>query len=90
MLTFYFVDPSTRIPSTELVPPQQQDWWIDDVLPSEPRRNLPHLVVDDIMNKGDFPISLEEAKKARLQVHPDDYSQDISVELFEPEGYFEC
>ncbi|KAJ2258438.1 hypothetical protein GGI13_000611 [Coemansia sp. RSA 455] len=32
MLTFYFVDPSTRIPSTEIVPPQQQDWSFEDIL----------------------------------------------------------
>ncbi|KAJ2059565.1 glycogenin glucosyltransferase [Coemansia sp. S146] len=36
MLTFYFVDPSTRIPSTEIVSPQQQDWHFEDVLAYEP------------------------------------------------------
>ncbi|KAJ2748076.1 hypothetical protein GGI19_006270, partial [Coemansia pectinata] len=63
MLTFYFVDPSTRIPSTEIVPPQQQDWHFEDVLASKPFRSLPHLVVDGIMAEVDFPISLKEAKK---------------------------
>ncbi|KAJ2061147.1 hypothetical protein GGI17_003257 [Coemansia sp. S146] len=90
MLTFYFVDPSTRIPSTELVPPQQQDWWIDDILPSEPRRSLPDLVVDDIMSKVGFPISLEEAKKLRLLARQDKTCDDVSHVLFAPEGYFEC
>ncbi|KAJ2348318.1 hypothetical protein GGH92_002869 [Coemansia sp. RSA 2673] len=50
MLTFYFVDPSTRIPSTEIVPPQQKDWWIEDILSSEPFRSLPLLVMDGIMD----------------------------------------
>ncbi|KAJ2504068.1 hypothetical protein IWW47_002697, partial [Coemansia sp. RSA 2052] len=67
MLTFYFVDPSTRIPSTEIVPPQQQEWYFEDVLASEPFRSLPHLVVDGIMDKVDFPISLKEAKQLRSQ-----------------------
>ncbi|KAJ2864229.1 hypothetical protein GGH94_003055 [Coemansia aciculifera] len=86
MLTFYFVDPSTRIPSTELVPPQQQDWWVDDVLPSEPRRSLPHLVMNDIMAKVDFPISLEEAKKIRLLARQDETCDNVTDVLFAPEG----
>ncbi|KAJ2113262.1 hypothetical protein IW146_003996 [Coemansia sp. RSA 922] len=50
MLTFYFVDPSMRIPSTEIVPPQQKDWWTEDILSSEPFRSLPLLVMDGIMD----------------------------------------
>ncbi|KAJ2754514.1 hypothetical protein GGI19_002338 [Coemansia pectinata] len=67
MLTFYVVDPSMRIPSTETVPPQQKDWWIEDVLASEPLRSLPHLVVDGIMAKVDYPVSLKHAKWIRLE-----------------------
>ncbi|KAJ2894843.1 Ribosome-releasing factor 2, mitochondrial, partial [Coemansia aciculifera] len=71
MLVFYFVDPSTRIPSTEIVPPQQQEWHFEDVLKAEPFRSLPNLVIDGIMDKMDYPISLKEAKSIRLQVHQD-------------------
>ncbi|KAJ2049662.1 hypothetical protein GGH13_008882 [Coemansia sp. S155-1] len=88
MLTFYFVDPSTRIPSTEIVPPQQQDWWVDDVLLYEPFRSLPQLVVDGIMAKVDFPISLKEAKRLRLQVHQEESCKNIACNLFEPEAAF--
>ncbi|KAJ2883486.1 hypothetical protein H4R27_002729 [Coemansia aciculifera] len=88
MLTFYFVDPSTRIPSTEIVPPQQQDWHFEDVLASKPFRSLPHLVVDGIMSEVDFPISLKEAKKLRPQVHQEEYSEDITLDFFEPNVYF--
>ncbi|KAJ2053111.1 hypothetical protein H4S04_000883 [Coemansia sp. S16] len=56
MLTFYFVDPSTRIPSTEIVPPQQLDWYFEDILEFEPFRGLPQLVMDSILAKVDFPI----------------------------------
>ncbi|KAJ1672158.1 hypothetical protein GGF38_000254 [Coemansia sp. RSA 25] len=85
MLTFYFVDPSTRIPSTEIVPPQQQEWYFEDVLACEPFRSLPHLVVDGIMDQVDFPISLREAKQLRSQVPQDTgVDKDITFELFEP------
>ncbi|KAJ2059705.1 hypothetical protein GGI17_004232 [Coemansia sp. S146] len=88
MLTFYFVDPSTRIPSTEIVPPQQQDWYFEDVLAFEPFRSLPQLVVDGILAKVDFPISLKEAKKTRLQVHQDKTSRDVISNLFETSLFF--
>ncbi|KAJ2316992.1 hypothetical protein GGI00_006877 [Coemansia sp. RSA 2681] len=85
MLTFYFVDPSTRIPSTEIVPPQQQEWHFEDILASEPFHSLPRLVVDGIMDKVDFPISLKEAKQLRSQVPQDTgVDEDIAFELFEP------
>ncbi|KAJ2871501.1 hypothetical protein GGH93_004778 [Coemansia aciculifera] len=88
MLTYYFVDPSTRIPSTEIVPPQQQDWCFEDILASEPFRSLPQLVVDGILAKVDFPISFKEAKKARLQVHQDKTSRGVITDLFEPSLFF--
>ncbi|KAJ2074980.1 hypothetical protein GGI13_001684 [Coemansia sp. RSA 455] len=68
MLTFYFVDPSTRIPSTEIAPLQQQGWYFADVLAYEPFCRLPQLIVDSILAKVDFPISLRETKKLRWQV----------------------
>ncbi|KAJ2253747.1 hypothetical protein GGI13_002531 [Coemansia sp. RSA 455] len=85
MLTFYVVDPSTRIPSTEIVPPQQQDWWKEDVLSSEPLGSLPHLIIDRIMNRVDFPIALKEAKNIRQDMTTQ-YEQrvvDISYHNFE-------
>ncbi|KAJ2031502.1 hypothetical protein IWW57_000683 [Coemansia sp. S610] len=88
MLTFFYVDPSTRIPSTEIVPPQQQDWYFQDVLTSEPFCRLPQLVVDGIMKMVDFPISLKEAKKLRPQVHQDGTSNRDSFDFFEPTSYF--
>ncbi|KAJ2868557.1 hypothetical protein GGH94_000089 [Coemansia aciculifera] len=88
MLTFYFVDPSTRIPSTELVPPQQQDWYFEDVLASEPFHSLPQLVMDGILAKVDFPISLKEAKKLCPQVHQGEYGNRITSNLFEPQVCF--
>ncbi|KAJ2640685.1 hypothetical protein GGF44_002475 [Coemansia sp. RSA 1694] len=90
MLAFYFVDPSTRIPSTEIVPPQQQEWYSEDALASEPFRSLPGLVANSTMDKIDFPISLKEAKQLRSQVSQDaGTDKDITLELFEPYFFFE-
>ncbi|KAJ2822725.1 hypothetical protein FBU31_004505, partial [Coemansia sp. 'formosensis'] len=86
MLTFYFVDPTTRIPSTEVVPPQQRDWWMEDILSHEPFRSLPHLVVDSIMNNIDYPISLKDAKKVRLEMEAEfkKKTANVSAKFFEP------
>ncbi|KAJ2443146.1 hypothetical protein GGF42_006735 [Coemansia sp. RSA 2424] len=86
MLTFYFVDPSTRIPSTEIVPPQQKDWWIEDVLSSEPFHSMPHLIIDDIMGNIEYPISLKEAKEIRqeMETKADKAKAGISSKLFNP------
>ncbi|KAJ2452443.1 hypothetical protein GGF42_004031 [Coemansia sp. RSA 2424] len=88
ILTFYFVDPATRIPSTEIVPPQQQEWYFEDILASEPFRSLPHLVVDGIMDKVDFPISLKEAKQFRPQLRQNIGIGSDAANMFEPYLYF--
>ncbi|KAJ2781915.1 hypothetical protein GGI18_003675 [Coemansia linderi] len=67
-LVFYFVDPSTRIPSTEIVPPQQQSWWAESALATSPLSKLPCLVKKGILDKVDFPISLDKAKKDRMEL----------------------
>ncbi|KAJ2821899.1 hypothetical protein GGI24_004086, partial [Coemansia furcata] len=86
MLMFYFVDPATRIPSTEVVPPQQRDWWMEDVLSHEPFRSFPLLVVDSIMNKIDYPISLKDAKQIRLEMEAEvkRKTANVSTKFFEP------
>ncbi|KAJ2476065.1 hypothetical protein EV174_005054 [Coemansia sp. RSA 2320] len=90
MLTFYFVDPATRVPSTAIVPPQQQEWWFEDALASEPFRNLPHLVLDGIANTVDFPISLGEAKRIRKEMAADlgKCNEEAAFETFEPHFFF--
>ncbi|KAJ2232424.1 hypothetical protein H4R99_007100, partial [Coemansia sp. RSA 1722] len=61
-MTMYFVDPSVRIVSTAIVPPQQKDWWVKTVS-SVPSRvsMLPLEVQDMIFNHVDIPMSFEKA-----------------------------
>ncbi|KAJ1878204.1 hypothetical protein H4R99_000361 [Coemansia sp. RSA 1722] len=61
-LTIYFVDPSVRIVSTAIVPPQQKHWWTKSVS-SVPSRvsKLPLEVQDMIFKHVDSPMSFEKA-----------------------------
>ncbi|KAJ2234444.1 hypothetical protein IWW45_003416, partial [Coemansia sp. RSA 485] len=61
-LTIYFVDPSVRIVSTSIVPPQQKDWWTKTVS-SVPSRvsKLPMEIQDMVFKHVDNPMSFERA-----------------------------
>ncbi|KAI7827737.1 hypothetical protein BX661DRAFT_143294 [Kickxella alabastrina] len=48
MLILYFVIPTDPIVSTEIVLPQQQDWWTKDVFQVEPLVKIPTLVLDTL------------------------------------------
>ncbi|KAJ2346878.1 hypothetical protein GGH91_002050 [Coemansia sp. RSA 2671] len=86
MLTLYYVDPSKHIPSTEIVLPQQRDWWMEQVLASKPLCNLPLLVVDGIMDRVDSPISLKNIKQIRLDMEAEVKKKmaSVSYKYFEP------
>ncbi|KAJ2696946.1 hypothetical protein FB645_006067 [Coemansia sp. IMI 203386] len=61
-MTMYFVDPSVRIVSTAIVPPQQKDWWTKTVS-SVPSRvsMLPSEVQEMVFKHVDSPMSFEKA-----------------------------
>ncbi|KAJ1960083.1 hypothetical protein GGI12_003993 [Dipsacomyces acuminosporus] len=86
IFAFFFIDPSTRIPSTEIVPPQQKDWWAPDALNAGPLKDLPLLVKDAINDNVDFPLSLEEAKELRLELMEErSVSNESASDYFAPE-----
>ncbi|KAJ2074989.1 hypothetical protein GGH13_000934 [Coemansia sp. S155-1] len=86
ILAFFFIDPSTRIPSTEIVPPQQQSWWIENVLSASPLGELPLLITEGILDQVDFPMSLDVAKKIRLELMEERSveNNDITENQFNP------
>ncbi|KAJ2109613.1 hypothetical protein GGI16_000653 [Coemansia sp. S142-1] len=95
MLTFYFVDPSTRIPSTEIVPPQQVEWWFEEVRSCEPFRSLPLLIVDKILNilddeAPDHILSLDDALDFRDDMVSEVWylQAEASSEIFESDFSF--
>ncbi|KAJ1734278.1 hypothetical protein LPJ61_001155 [Coemansia biformis] len=84
-LVFYFVDPSTRIPSTELVPPQQRDslnaWNTGDIVATDMYLRKSN------SNLSRFSITSEQAvlvRSAMMEEH-DRTMASLSAALFEPE-----
>ena len=71
ILALFLVDPHIRVISSANVPCQRRDWWVEEV---ERSRALPvklPLEMKEIIGNledGDFPMSLKEAKKLRLEL----------------------
>ncbi|KAJ1663464.1 hypothetical protein EV178_004942, partial [Coemansia sp. RSA 1646] len=66
MLLFHLVHPGVRLPSTSIVAPQQQDWWIKDAFATSPLKGLPRELCHMIQQKVNMPMSLEKARKKYL------------------------
>ncbi|KAJ1852389.1 hypothetical protein LPJ76_005491, partial [Coemansia sp. RSA 638] len=88
ILAFFFIDPTTRIPSTEIVPPQQREWWSETVMERGAMGRLPELVKEHIGKYVDFPISMAEAKELRLELMDERSTGNAASEsLFIPYFY---
>ncbi|KAF8885778.1 hypothetical protein BD779DRAFT_1646453 [Infundibulicybe gibba] len=91
VLALYLVDPHIRIISTANVPCQRRDWWREKVIRGGPRRlvNLPLELQDLIFEQiDDFPISMEKAKKLRLELMEDHHAYaDIHSKAFMSSGF---
>ncbi|KAL2068784.1 hypothetical protein VTL71DRAFT_15122 [Oculimacula yallundae] len=74
ILALFLVDPGIRIISTANVPPQQKEWWSEEVDKQvtgsgKPWQKLSAEMKDKIFKDVDeFPISMEVAKELRLQL----------------------
>ncbi|KAF2442510.1 hypothetical protein P171DRAFT_364692 [Karstenula rhodostoma CBS 690.94] len=69
IVALFLVDPHTRIPSTANVPPQQKEWWKEMVHELDRVSRLPVELQEWVTDSaGDFPLTLEEAKKIRVEL----------------------
>lgn len=73
ILALFLVDPYIRILSTSKVPPQQKDWWVEEVMNAagsiDRLSDMPIEMMGHILDDCDgFPISLEEAKETRAEL----------------------
>jgi len=74
ILALFLVDPGIRIISTANVPPQQRDWWVEEVDrqvagSGKALAKLSNEMKDKIFQSvDDFPISMETAKELRLKL----------------------
>ncbi|KAJ2721409.1 hypothetical protein GGI07_003974 [Coemansia sp. Benny D115] len=92
IFAFFFIDPSTRIPSTEIVPPQQLSWWTGSKTNYAGLANtFPSIVQDIIIDNLDFLITEEQAKTIRLDLMDErkNRAAGIDEDLFEP-GFSFC
>lgn len=71
ILCFFITDPfNDRVVTTDQVPPQQAQWWIDSVLTEESNltRKLPTELINSVMEKVEWPMPMSEAKKVREEL----------------------
>jgi hypothetical protein len=69
ILALFLVDPNTRIISTANVPAQRRDWWERIVPWHNVLGRLPaELQIQVASQIDDFPLSMDEAKKLRLEL----------------------
>ncbi|KAJ2777470.1 hypothetical protein H4R18_005136 [Coemansia javaensis] len=80
ILAFFFVNPTVRVPSSEIVPPQQQDWWAPAALGRYCMPMLPAVVRDGILGYVDFPMPLAAAKEPRLELMAERTANNSSAE----------
>jgi hypothetical protein len=61
----FLVDPNNAVLSTANIPPQRQDWWLEEWLEDTPLADLPPEVFMCIMDFVDWPLSWKQAVKIR-------------------------
>ncbi|KAJ1953564.1 hypothetical protein EC988_002918 [Linderina pennispora] len=65
ILAFFLIDLFIRIPSTKVVPPQQQDWWAEKVFELPLFGGLPLNIRGCLVEHVEWPMSLKKAKEER-------------------------
>lgn len=69
ILALFLVDPHVTIISTANVPPQQKDWWIENLAERRSLSMLPQELADQVVDEvKDGVMTLEEAKEIRLRL----------------------
>lgn len=93
ILALFLVDPNIQVISTANVPCQQRHWWSENILSEGGiSANIPLEVHQMIIDKvTDFPISMEEAKKLRLELMAERTAfVDENTREFESERFSLC
>jgi hypothetical protein len=69
MLALFLIDPNIRVISTANVPPQQRDWWSEELKSSGCFEQLAAELQEKVFDSvDDFPIGIDEAKEIRLKL----------------------
>lgn len=69
LLTIHLIDPNRRMMSTAMVPPQQKDWWADEIRRHNARiYRLPTEVWKKIVDMVEgYPICMDDAENTRRE-----------------------
>ncbi|KAJ2396277.1 hypothetical protein GGI05_001197 [Coemansia sp. RSA 2603] len=91
-LVFYLANPVRSVPSTAIVPPQQQTWWKHEIMKSSPIADLPSLITNIIFRYIEWPFSVNDAVKIREQTAEFEYYEEPedNDQGFEMEFYYDC
>ena len=69
ILAMFLVDPHIKVLSTANVPPQQRDWWQEEVRKVSPFAELPQEVFDEIIEGVDgFPLNYADQCEVRQKL----------------------
>jgi len=69
ILALFLVDPHISIISTANVPPQQKDWWSEELADQRSLSMLPQELADQVVDEvKEGMMTLEEAKEIRLSL----------------------
>jgi len=95
ILALFLVDPGIRVISTANIPPQQKDWWSEEVLKNLGVDGLGKLSTElkekIFDNVDDFPIGIDEAKQLRLKLMEERSKYVVQQkELFEANEFSLC
>ncbi|KAJ5908750.1 hypothetical protein N7495_001432 [Penicillium taxi] len=78
-IKLYLVDPHYRICSTRNVPPQQHDWWADEVGKDLPSVGLPQELVNEILQYTDsWPMGMQEATEHRRELIKEHHWREVA------------
>ena len=81
LLALFLVDPNIPIPSTANIPPQQRDWWAQQINHDGALGKLPQELADCVYDAvRDFPISMGRAKHVREELMEERRAQLVETE----------
>jgi hypothetical protein len=91
ILALFLVDPHLKVISTANVPPQQKEWWKEEVIKTDTMKSLSRELADQVLDGVDFPIELKEAKNLRLELMDErSIFSDLATSRFEGEVFSLC
>ncbi|RLN86472.1 hypothetical protein BBJ28_00004694, partial [Nothophytophthora sp. Chile5] len=88
ILAFFLVDPENPVPSTSVIPPQQQEWLEMTQQPLMKKLKLVETVEDTVRSMLGCGMSMEEAEEYRLKLMAERAAPEDEDDDYESDCYF--